>query len=237
MRIKAALKPLLSDVFLGRLDYLRSSREDRDWSGPFNGQAFRKKMFFAICNQINFSFVVETGTFRGVTTEWFASKIEQPIFSIESNKRNYGYARARLARRERQVRLFLGDSVRVLMDLFDNEVLPDKLGFFYLDAHWYRNLPIREEVSLIFSRLPGSVVMIDDFEVAGDPGYLFDDYGDAGSLTLGYLSDVMSTQKLIGFFPNCHSTLETGKRRGSIVLAKAGTAAKLREVTEILEYK
>jgi hypothetical protein len=51
------------------------------------------------------------------------------------------------------------------------ERLRDSPLFFYLDAHWNEDLPLAEEIDLIFSRSPCAVVMIDDFEVPGDPGF------------------------------------------------------------------
>jgi hypothetical protein len=236
MNYKNALKCFVSETTLGWLDYSRSSHEDRDWSGPFNGQLFRRHIFAAVCKKIPISYVVETGTFRGVTTEYLASQIDVPVFSIESNQRNYGFARARL-RKLKRVKLYLGDSAKVLGDLFDRNAFPDGQGFFYLDAHWDKHLPLRQEVSLIFEKRPSSVVMIDDFEVPGDPGYLFDDYGEGGSLTLGYLAETMSRFGLVGFFPNCPSAQESGKKRGMLVLANESVAAQLRELTQLRENK
>ena len=59
--------------------------------------------------------------------------------------------------------------------------------------------------------------MIDDFEVPGDPGYGFDDYGPGKRLTAQYLPD----EDLAGwrrFYPSLPSSEETGARRGSCVL-------------------
>ena len=180
------------------------------------------------------SFIVETGTFRCVTTEYFASRLTIPVFSIENNRRNYGFAMARL-KRFKCVRIILGDSVQVLENLFKERTLPEGPGFFYLDVHWGMHLPLKEEVSLIFDRHRSSIVMIDDFEIPDDPGYDFDDYGENGSLTLSYLSGTIDRLGLVGFFPNCPSSEETGKRRGMIVITTAIFAERLRSIDTLRE--
>ena len=58
---------------------------------------------------------------------------------------------------------------------------------FYLDAHWEDRLPLREEAELAVGSFSKAVLMIDDFEVPGDPSYAFDDYGPGKRLCLDYL--------------------------------------------------
>lgn len=233
---KDMARRLFDEKDLGYLDYFRSSHVDREWSGPFNGQKYRQQAFEAIYTKVPFSFVVETGTFRGVTTEYLASQGDVPVFSIESNRRNYGFARARL-RRNKKIALYYGDSVQVLRQLFENDVFPEGAGLYYLDAHWDIHLPVKDEVRLIFKANTSAVVMIDDFEVPDDPGYFFDDYGESGSLTVDYLSETIGRLGLVGFFPSCPATQETGKKRGMIVLAKESAAVDLRGIDQLREYK
>ena len=68
--------------------------------------------------------------------------------------------------------------------------------FFYLDAHWNDDLPLADEIDIIFSRCPWAVVMIDDFEVPSDPGYQFDDYGPGKALVLGYIRPAVLAHEL-----------------------------------------
>jgi hypothetical protein len=77
---------------------------------------------------------------------------------------------------------------------------------------------VREECALILqSHLP-AVIMIDDFEVPGDPGYGFDDYGAGRQLALPYLAP-LGAPELTAFFPAVPSGQETGARRGCVILA------------------
>jgi hypothetical protein len=63
------------------------------------------------------------------------------------------------------------------------------------------------------------VVVIDDFEVPGDPGYAFDDYGAGKALTSEYISGMIERFKLRAYYPTKPSTCETGAKRGCVVLA------------------
>lgn len=59
--------------------------------------------------------------------------------------------------------------------------------------------------------------MIDDFQVPGDEGYSYDDYGPGKRLCLDYLQP-LSQFKLTAFFPTLPSREETGGKRGCVVL-------------------
>jgi hypothetical protein len=56
--------------------------------------------------------------------------------------------------------------------------------FFYFDAYSNEDLPLAEEIDIIFGRSPHAVVMIDDFEVTDDPGFAYDDYGPGKALNM-----------------------------------------------------
>jgi hypothetical protein len=64
--------------------------------------------------------------------------------------------------------------------------------------------------------------MIDDFQIPGDSGYGYDDYGPDHSLTMDYLSQLTLYPKWY-FFPVIHSSLETGKKRGCIVITNSNS--------------
>jgi len=93
--------------------------------------------------------------------------------------------------------------------------------FFYLDAHWNEDLPLAEELEIVFRNCPAAVVMIDDFQVPGDPEYAFDDYGPGKALTPEYLSASVAAHELATYYPSRPASEEGGSRRGCVVLAKA----------------
>ena len=168
--------------------------------------------------------IIETGTFIGTTTEFFA-QFGIPVVTAESNSEYAGHARTRLAN-WKNVDLRVGDSVAVLQDLGREAIDRAVPTLFYLDAHWSDRLPLREEAELAIDNFACSVLMIDDFAVPDDPGYGFDDYGPGRRLDLGYLLS-SKLQDLSIYFPSTPSSQEDGARRGCVVVTVAVPARKL----------
>jgi hypothetical protein len=218
---------------IGMIDYIKSPDRGAGW-GPFNGQTARQALFVDIIAKTEPYAIVETGTFFGTTTE-LLSQTGLPIFGIELNPRTYGFVRTRFWRNP-NVTLLRGDSRIGLLKLFEGALhsLSGLPVFFYLDAHWNDDLPLAEEIDIIFSRCPTAVVMIDDFEVPGDAGYGFDDYGPGKALVSGYIRPAISAHQLQAFYPSTPSAADypstpmaavglavPGRlRRGCVVLAK-----------------
>jgi len=109
--------------------------------------------------------------------------------------------------------------------------------FFYLDAHGHvfdDDLPLAEELDIVFRRCPLAVVMIDDFAVPNDAGYGYDDYGPGRALVFDYIRPAIAVHQLQAFFPSTPSVVDypstpmaaaglvvPGRlRRGCVVLAK-----------------
>lgn len=184
--VKPGLRRLLGRP-VGMIDYIWFPDRGASWGGPFNGQTARQALFREIIGNTQPHAIVETGTYLGTTTE-FMAQTGLPVFTIEAHPRNYGFARARFWRR-RNITLLQGDSRTALRTLFDGPLqrLSSCTLFFYLDAHWNENLPLAEEIDIVFGRCPSAVVMVDDFQVPADPGYGYDDYGPGKALVSGYI--------------------------------------------------
>jgi predicted O-methyltransferase YrrM len=146
----------------------------RTWSGPFNGQNARQQIIRDLVFSVRIEQFVETGTFRGTTTEFLANLLGAPVFTVESQPRYFFVAKQRLAQYP-WVTVELGDSRSFLRGLASKEELRGRRTLFYLDAHWERDLPLRDELAIIVQVWPNAVVVIDDFEVPDDPGYAFDE--------------------------------------------------------------
>ena len=58
---------------------------------------------------------------------------------------------------------------------------------------------------------------------------------EVGTLTFDYLSETISQLELFPFFPSCPSSMETGKKRGTLVLTTAVLVEELRQVNELRE--
>jgi predicted O-methyltransferase YrrM len=191
------------------------------WGGAFNGQSRRRTLFDQLLTQLKVVAIVETGTFRGTSTAYMA-KTGLPVLSCELHPRYFHYASLRLADSP-NVRLERVDSRRFLRQIFDENLLPSGPVLIYLDAHWDQDLPLWEEISLIFARHPAPVVMVDDFRVPTDLGFAYDDYGRGKCLSVSNLRETVTARPAI-FFPNYASGDETGARRGSVVLAQGELA-------------
>jgi predicted O-methyltransferase YrrM len=207
----------------GAIEYTLHPERGIAWGGPFNGQRARQDLFLNLVERFAPVAVVETGTYLGTTTEFLADT-GLPIFSIERDPHYYGFARAR-HRRRRNVRLLLGDSRAALRMLLDGPLgwARNQSLFIYLDAHWNDNLPLAEELAIVFALCRNAIVMVDDFQVPFDTGYGYDDYGTGKSLTADYIEPVVAAHSLGVFYPSTPSLQETGAQRGCVVIGSFAT--------------
>ena len=190
----------------------------------FNGQRQRKRVFGDVTAALSFEAMVETGTRLGTTAGYMRQTTRRPVHTCELNPRFLSLARLRLADLD-QIQFELGDSRAFLRNLALSG-MAGKLAFFYLDAHGEDDLPLVEELEIIASNWPQFVVMIDDFQVADDPGYSYDDWGAGKALTLELLRPALAKHGLTVFFPAAPSSEETGSKRGCVVLATHGDVSK-----------
>jgi hypothetical protein len=198
----------------------------------FNGQRHRKLIFRDLMGTLDFDAIVETGTWIGDTTGYMAKTTGLPVYTCELDKRFHSIAKMRLQGFE-NVTFVLSDSRSFLKELARTE--PGmKTVFVYLDAHWHEDLPLREELELICTGWEEFVILVDDFQVPGDEGYGYDDYGKGKALSLTLFPDIISKHALIPFFPAVPSSEETGKKRGCVVIVREGeVSAKLGSVPSL----
>lgn len=218
--VKATAKRAVPSRIMGAIDYVRFPLAVPDGGGPFNGQLARQALFREMVARFALFAIIETGTHLGTTTAFMAQS-GLPVYTIEADPRRYGFARARFWRR-RNITLLNGDSRSSLCQLLDGS-LRDIIGhtlFFYLDAHWNADLPLAEELEIVFSRCPAAIVIVDDFEVPFDRGYGFDDYGPGKTLTASYIAAIATRYQLQTFYPSTPSVAESGLRRGCVILVK-----------------
>lgn len=213
---KALALRTLGPAVIGRFDYAFRPSLRRKWGGPMNGQSGRQCMTGEIIAAVNATAIVETGTYRGGTTE-FLAQYGLPVYTVEANPQYHAYSVLRLRRSRGRVQLSLGDSRPFLRRLAQEASMPKDSVFFYLDAHWEADLPLAEEIAIIFGAWTRAVIMVDDFAVPGDSGYRYDDYGPGRALDATYLT-AMKRDDLSMFYPALPATQETGLKRGSVVL-------------------
>ena len=193
-------------------------------TGPFNGQQRRVEAVAAMFRAVPFATIIETGTYRALTTMHLRAISAAPIATIEVNPRYFEYSRRRLHKLDR-VHQFLGHSPVVLDRLRGDVEWQSQPCFFYLDAHWLDDLPLIDELHSIRQGWTDFAALIDDFCVDGDGGYQFDDYGEGKTLELSLLKAVPELSDLHVFWPAASSASETGARRGWVVVASPGRVA------------
>src|SRR3954452_11550307 len=79
-RLRAApsrLRRHASPGVLGLIDLFDPSLRET-WGGPLNGQERRREIVQELASAIEFDRVLETGTFRGSSTEFFATVFDCP---------------------------------------------------------------------------------------------------------------------------------------------------------------
>jgi predicted O-methyltransferase YrrM len=185
------------------------------WGGPFNGQPMRRDIFLDILTRTSPACIFETGTYRGATTEFMARATSAHVLSCESQIDNFHFARRRVGALA-NVSLFHSDSRAFLTRNLPAWGARNQTTFCYLDAHWEDDLPLLDELLIVFEHAPRAIVMIDDFEVPDDPGYVCDDYGPGKRLCLDYLAPIERFRPRY-FLPG-PSAEEGGFRRGCVVL-------------------
>src|SRR5262245_57698741 len=118
---------------LGRLEYLSGHHRifNPYGGGPMNGQSVRLEIARWILQHCGIARIVETGTYRGTTTAWFA-QFALPVVTAEISPRYANFSRARL-RPAPNVELRQRDSVTVLAELARANIDRNAPTFFYLD--------------------------------------------------------------------------------------------------------
>ena len=218
----------LGDLDAARIAYRAAAEIDladtelqQSWGGPFNGQQKRCALFLDLIERTDPQAIIETGTYRATTTKFMAEHFQRAIFTCEIVPRQFFQSQKKLATYP-QVSVVEADSRRFLEDVLA-QIGDGALLFFYLDAHWQEDLPLREELDIILRHGRPSIIMIDDFRVPFDEGYKFDDYGPGKVLDLSFLG-FLRDEPIHIFFPRTPSELETGARRGCVVLSTADLA-------------
>ncbi|KVD88877.1 hypothetical protein WS62_16190 [Burkholderia sp. ABCPW 14] len=111
--------------------------------------------------------ILETGSFRGDTTAYLGHAYpDLPVLTCDIDPDNAKFTQVRLRERT-NVTATHADSREFLRDNLPKYQRP----FVYLDAHWYDDWPLGQELDLI----DRGVICIDDFDI-GHPRFAFDHY-------------------------------------------------------------
>jgi hypothetical protein len=150
----------------------------RGWGG-FHGDAVYRRLVLGLLEAFPFTSFVETGTSRGYSTELVAMTYPKlPVFTAEVLDETYQTSKFALGRYPNVVQL-LGSSDEVVAKLIGERKIGE-LPLFYLDAHWEAYWPLLAEMRHIAGARLRTCMVIDDFEVPGQPQFEYDTYPPAG---------------------------------------------------------
>lgn len=190
------------------------------WPGmrdPFGGQRDRLRTIRALIDGFEPDAFIETGTFIGSTTRFFCGN-GVPVYTAEVRRDLWLLARLRLGWNS-DATVICGDSRVMLRELAEAHSF--RRPFFYLDAHWGSNWPLRDELALVCDHWQDAIIVADDFRVDGDDGYGYDQWLS--------LDDVRLPAGVSAAFPGTPSQAETGARRGTIYLASGAAGSEIVE--------
>lgn len=142
---------------------------------PFNGSPDFGNVVEKYMKDYNINTVIETGTFHGSSTLFFAQKVAE-VHTIEilpetfeSNKRTFA--------QKPVIHAHLGNSPEILSRLLQNWPREKRI-LFYLDAHWGDYWPLNDELTKISqsSARDNCLIIIDDFQIPARPDVPYDVY-------------------------------------------------------------
>jgi len=204
----------------------------------FNGQQHRKKIFLELLDRFDFCAILETGTFMGNTTGYMRQRAKCPILTCETSSMFQAVAMSRL-KNMTGIEFVLADSRKFLKDKLSAPPLKNSPHsiFFYLDAHWHDDLPLKNEIEIITSSVQNAVIMIDDFEVPADDEYGYDNYGKGKKLDLKTFQTLFNKFDLAPFWPCLQGKDETGGKRGCVLLGHGqAVCKKLQSLKTIAQF-
>lgn len=130
----------------------------------YEGDEYVHKELTKLVKQFKIRNIVETGTYKGHTTNRLSDLAH--VVSFEKNIENYKEARKNYPKLE----ILCIDSVRGLQIM-----LPLHNALFFLDAHW-KGTPLLQELNMIREYKLKPVIVIHDFKVPGRDDLGFDSY-------------------------------------------------------------
>jgi hypothetical protein len=228
MSLRQLLFKVRSNPFVGSVyRSVRNLAQGPGWGG-FHRDPIYGGLVLDLLSAFKFTSFVETGTFRGYTTELIATRHpELTVYSSEVVQSTYDAAH-RALKKYPNIKLSLKNSDEWIAELLKTGELGAQ-PFFFLDAHWQTYWPLRAELRHISDAGIKAVSVIDDFEVPGRPDFGFDVDG-GGQLTAGekcnldYIRPSLGAQnRYKALFPkyayaDAFGQSKVGALRGHIVL-------------------
>lgn len=135
----------------------------KNFSKSFNEDIILQSTFKQLVEKHSPEVLLETGTYEGDTTEYFAS-FGIPVISTEWFEHNYVIAKEKL-KTEDNVTLLLGDSATKISENFN--LIESKKVIAFLDSHGQEDKSCERELEVLSKLKNPPVILIHDFNVPG----------------------------------------------------------------------
>lgn len=172
----------------------------------FSGCEYSRKLITKMIEVFNVKQFIESGTFKGKTTEFISQNYEfMDIITFEISEQFYNEVLPILSK-YKNVKCILGDSGKLLNEI---EKKDDIVSLYYLDAHFFSSSsesynPLRDELNSIFQNSKGKeIIVIDDFKVPNR--VLGFDY----PLDINYIDNLIDKEKWIYFYKDRGENYDT----------------------------
>lgn len=142
---------------------------------PFNCALEMSTFFMYIKDAYQIKTVIETGTFKGNTAAFFGSVFDT-VHTIEISPEFYTESKNYLSQYP-TIHCHFGSSPAFLKEILPT--LSKERVLFYLDAHWYADWPLLDELAEISkTHKDNCIIVIDDFKVPGRKDIPYDSHGN-----------------------------------------------------------
>lgn len=142
----------------------------------FNRECIRAYIFWRLHQHFRCTSFVETGTLYGHTSGFVRRVFKTPVFTSEINNTYYLVSKANLLW-SKGISMFRSNSPDFLRKVCHSSAIGNN-PMFYLDAHWYKYMPLPEELAAIGECCEKGIILVDDFFVPSDSRFLYDQYPD-----------------------------------------------------------
>jgi predicted O-methyltransferase YrrM len=139
----------------------------------FNGAPEMGQFFDELQKKYPITTVIETGTYHGGSTAFFAKMFKQ-VHTIDNSEQNLEQSKQNLKALP-NIQFHLGSSEKVLSTLLPT--LKNQFVLLFLDAHWGKYWPLLDELEEISkTHHQRCIIVIDDVQVPGRSDIPFDKY-------------------------------------------------------------
>jgi hypothetical protein len=183
-----------------------------DFPKAFNEDIHLQQTFIDLVKKHEPDLILETGTFKADTTEFFCS-FNLPVITTELVSVYFEESKIKL-QNQTNVKLFLGDSAVSLQQNFS--LIQDKKIVAFLDSHFNNDKVLERELELFKHLEKKPILIIHDFYVPGtDLGY---DTWDGHRYDYEFYKSYFDGLYGVNGYVHSYNSEATGARRGVIIV-------------------